>query len=276
LGKIAAKILASGEGWEAADVVCTAGPRDRPYEELHTGWSIAVVVQGSFQYHSSCGDAVMSPGALLLGNSGQCFECSHEHATGDRCLAFHYTPQFFDGCAGPEFQVPRLPAVPALAPWVAMAKLAVEAPERVRFEELACGLIGAAVDVVNSSRKGDGAPGPADERRISASLRFIEAHFSERLCLEQLASAVKMSPFHFLRTFRQVTGLTPHQYLLRSRLREAAIKLATRPERILDIALASGFDDLSNFNHAFRAEFGASPRAYRRAPSLLRRASVRS
>jgi AraC family transcriptional regulator len=76
-----------------------------------------------------------------------------------------------------------------------------------------------------------------------------------------------MSPFHFLRVFRQVTGLTPHQYLLRTRLREAATRLAAGQERILDIALASGFEDLSNFNHAFRAEFGVSPRVYRMAPS---------
>jgi AraC-like DNA-binding protein len=83
-----------------------------------------------------------------------------------------------------------------------------------------------------------------------------------------LAFDAGISAFHFLRTFRQVTGLTPHQYLLRTHLREAAIRLATRPERILEIALASGFDDLSNFNHAFRAEVGVSPRVYRRAPVL--------
>lgn len=267
MGKIAAKILASGDGWKAGDVVCTAGPQDRPFVEQHSAWSIAVVIQGSFQYHSSCGAAVMSPGALLLGNCGQNFECKHEHATGDRCLSLHYTPEFFDQCGVPAFRVPRIPALPELAPWVAMAQLAVQAPEKVSFDELAWGLAGTVVDVVGSSRKTNPAPGPANERRISATLRFIEAHFSEPLPLGQLASAARMSEFHLLRTFRQVTGVTPHQYLLRTRLREAAIRLAVRPERILEIALASGFDDLSNFNHAFRAEFGVSPRVYRRVPA---------
>jgi AraC-like DNA-binding protein len=266
LGKIAANILASGDGWNVGDVVCTAGPRDRPYEEQHTAWSIAVVVRGSFQYHSSCGAALMSPGAVLLGNCGQSFKCSHEHATGDRCLSFHYTPEFFDRCGVPPFRVPRIPALPELAPWVAMAQLAVQAPQKVSFDELGWGLIGAVAEVLRLTRRCERAPGPADERRVSASLRFIEAHFSEPLPLAQLASIAGMSAFHFLRTFRQVTGLTPHQYLLRTRLREAATRLATRPESILDIALASGFGDLSNFNHAFRAEFGVNPRAYRMAP----------
>jgi AraC-like DNA-binding protein len=209
----------------------------------------------------------MSPGAVLLGNYGRCFECSHEHGTGDRCLSFHYTPEFFDQCGAPAFPVPSLPALPQLAPWAAMARLAVEAPARVNLDELACGFAAAVVDAVNSSPKRGCAPGPADERRISAILRFIEAHFGEPLPLGRLSSNAKMSQFHFLRTFRRVTGLTPHQYILRTRLRQAALRLATRQEGVLEIALASGFDDLSNFNHAFRAEFGRSPRVYRRAPA---------
>ena len=266
MGKIAAKILASGEGWQAVDVVCGAGPRDRPYEEQHNGWSIAVVIRGSFQYHSSRGDAVMSPGALLLGNRGEYFECSHEHTTGDRCLSFQYTPEFFGRCGLPAFGIPRIPALPQLAPWIAMAQIAIQSTEKAKFDDLACGLIGAVGEVAVSGRKGDRTPGPADERRISATLRFVESHFSEPVRLPQLAYAAGMSAFHFLRTFRRVTGLTPHQYLLRTRLREAALRLATQPEKVLEIALACGFDDLSNFNHAFRAEFGVSPRAYRRAP----------
>ena len=265
MGRIASEILARGDGWEAADVVCTAGPRDRPYEELHSGWSIAVVIRGSFKYHSSRGDALMSPGSLLLGNCGEYFECSHEHASGDRCVSFRYTPEFFHQFGAPAFRLPRIPALRQFAPWVAMAQLAVQAPAKVSFDELACGLAGEVGAALDHGGRGAGAPGPADERRISSTLRFIESHFSESLRLRQLASAAGMSPFHYLRAFRRVTGLTPHQYLLRTRLRDAAIRLATQPDKVLEVALASGFDDLSNFNHAFRAEFGVSPRGYRRA-----------
>jgi len=63
--------------------------------------------------------------------------------------------------------------------------------------------------------------------------------------------------------FHQVTGVTPHQYVRRARLRLAATRLMVEPHRILDIALDSGFGDVSNFNHAFRAEFGVSPRFFR-------------
>jgi AraC-like DNA-binding protein len=56
---------------------------------------------------------------------------------------------------------------------------------------------------------------------------------------------------------------TPHQYVVRARLRLSAQRLADAPGKIVDIALDCGFEDVSNFNRAFRAEFGESPRAYR-------------
>ena len=57
--------------------------------------------------------------------------------------------------------------------------------------------------------------------------------------------------------------MTPHRYVLRARLREAALRLHTRGDSMLAIALGTGFGDLSNFNHAFRAEFGVNPGRFR-------------
>jgi AraC-like DNA-binding protein len=82
--------------------------------------------------------------------------------------------------------------------------------------------------------------------------------------LSSLAQIARLSPYHFLRMFEDLTGTTPHQYLLRARFRRAAIRLGTESARVLDIALACGFGDISHFNRSFRSEFGMSPRAYRR------------
>ncbi|MGE5146665.1 MAG: AraC family transcriptional regulator, partial [Candidatus Eiseniibacteriota bacterium] len=92
-GTVAWRVVAAGAGWRVTDVRCGAGPDDRPYEESHDIACIAAVTGGVFQYRSTLGGAVFAPGALLLGNSGTCFECRHEHSTGDRCLAFHFTPE---------------------------------------------------------------------------------------------------------------------------------------------------------------------------------------
>jgi AraC-like DNA-binding protein len=111
-------------------------------------------------------------------------------------------------------------------------------------------------------------PSRRDERRITDVLRWIETDAHERLGLADLARQAGMSPYHFLRTFRQVVGMTPHQYVLRTRLHRAAVRLRRSNEPISTIAFESGFDDLSTFNRRFRRIVGASPGSYRarRAP----------
>jgi len=63
-----------------------------------------------------------------------------------------------------------------------------------------------------------------------------------------------------------LTGVTPHQFVLRARLRAAALRLLDGDDKVIEIALGAGFGDVSNFNAAFRREFGVSPRAYRLTP----------
>jgi AraC family transcriptional regulator len=67
-------VLASGSGWTVTDTVCTAGPRDRVFEEVHGTTCIGAVVEGTFQYRTESGRAVLAPGGMILGNAGACFE----------------------------------------------------------------------------------------------------------------------------------------------------------------------------------------------------------
>ena len=95
---------------------------------------------------------------------------------------------------------------------------------------------------------------------MSDVLRYMAAHSAAPHTVAALARMAQLSPYHFLRSFKATTGVTPHQWLLRARLRAAAEKLAATKAPVTDIALDVGFDDLSNFTRTFRAEFGASPR----------------
>ena len=104
---------------------------------------------------------------------------------------------------------------------------------------------------------------PSAVARVTLALRRIKRNPGLDVTLGDLAQEARLSPYHFLRTFEHLTGLTPHQYVLRTRLREAAVRLAVEREKVLDIAFDCGFGDVSNFNRAFRSEFGVSPRMYR-------------
>ena len=147
-GRTMPRIIARGEGWTVADVVCTAGPRDRPFEEQHSHYSIAIVLAGSFQYRSPLGRGLMTPGSLLLGNRGQCYECGHAHAEGDRCVSFWYAPDYFERLTadagirgvGADFKVPRLPPLGPLSRLIARAGTGVTGSCGISWEELGVNL----------------------------------------------------------------------------------------------------------------------------------------
>lgn len=270
MSSITMRLLASGPGWRFSDVVCTAGPEDRAEEEQHEAISIAAVTAGSFQYRSSDGTALLAPGSLLLGNPGTCYRCGHEHAAGDRCLALHVTPDWMEavlaaipGARRLRFAAPRIAPSERLLPLLAELEAARDHADPAELEELAFRLAGAAAAILAGHRL------PRitaqDERRITAALRRIEAAAEEPLPLADLAREAAMSPYHFLRSFRRVVGMTPHQYLLRTRLHRAALRLRRTRDPVSAIAYDSGFGDLSTFNHRFRAVMGATPSAWRAA-----------
>jgi AraC family transcriptional regulator len=81
--------------------------------------------------------------------------------------------------------------------------------------------------------------------------------------MHELAQQAGLSSYHFLRMFTSAIGVSPHQYLVRVRLRRAARKLVCPEHSITQIAYAVGFADLSNFVRTFRRAAGMSPRAFR-------------
>ena len=93
---------------------------------------------------------------------------------------------------------------------------------------------------------------------------WIDAHSHEPIDLERAAKEFGSSPFHFLRLFSGVLGVTPHQYLVRSRLRHAARLLAGDSRSITEVAFDVGFGDLSNFVRTFHRAAGVSPRVFRK------------
>jgi AraC family transcriptional regulator len=268
---LTARSLAQGDGWAVSDILCTAGPRHRPFEEQHSCTTIAIVIGGTFQYRSRAPRELMTPGSFLLGNPGQSFECGHEHGIGDRCISFSYRPEFFERLTADaaarggvsKFKAQRLPPIGLLSPLVARASAALCGYADAPWEELSIGLAAQAIQLDRGLSPHVVEAQPAALARVTRVVRMIERHPEIRHDLPSLAREARLSPYHFLRTFEILTGTTPHQYLLRVRLRRAAVRVSAETTKILDIALDCGFGDVSNFNRTFRAEFGVSPLVYR-------------
>jgi AraC family transcriptional regulator len=264
------KRIAGGETWSVSEIVCSAGPADRPYEERHDGFSVAAVLEGCFTYRTGSSASLLYPGALLLGNSRTCYQCGHEHGRGDRCLSFNVREDAFEEIAavarsrkGNPFGQPMLPASNRLTPLFAAIQRLRDCASPMRAEELLISLMETVVAALNDGARAPPAPSGWETRRVVDVVRVIEERPDHAVDLAGLAAIAGLSKHHFLRSFRRLTGMTPYQYVLSARMARAARRLAASKESVLTIALDSGFGDLSTFNARFRATFGTTPSKYR-------------
>ncbi len=90
---------------------------------------------------------------------------------------------------------------------------------------------------------------------------LLSQDLDRKLTLEDVALSVGLSRFHFLRTFKRETGLSPHLYRTLKRV-EAARELLRKGMPAARVALETGFTDQSHFANTFRRYFGATPKQY--------------
>jgi AraC family transcriptional regulator len=245
---------------------CAAGPGDRPFVETHDRFSIAFVRRGSFGCRARGRCCELVAGSLLIGHPGDEYMCTHEyHTGGDDCLAVRLSDETADAVGGP-VEVWRCVALPPLPELMVAGALAVAAADKrsdVGADEAALMLAARFVRIAAAAQRAHGGASARERRRAVEAALWIEAHADEPIDLERLARLSGLSAFHFLRQFARALGVTPHQYLVRTRVRRAAEMLAQSDRAVTDIAYESGFGDLSNFVRTFRRAAGASPRAFR-------------
>lgn len=102
-----------------------------------------------------------------------------------------------------------------------------------------------------------------DMQKLKITLTYLEEHYSEKLTIEKMADHCGYSASHFMRWFKEKTGMGFNSYLIEYRLNKAAIELRSENLTILAIAEKNGFDNLSNFNRLFRKKFGMTPSQFR-------------
>jgi AraC family transcriptional regulator len=248
------------------DYRCSARRGDTPFVEVHEAFSVSYVRKGSFGYRHRDESFEAVAGAILVGRPGDEYVCTHDHAAGDECLSFFLAPELVEAIAGTEiWRSACLPPLPELAVLGELAQAAAERRSDVGLDETGMWLAARVVDVVDGRERARSVAAPRDRRRAVDAALWIDAHAHESLDLDRVAREVGLSAFHFLRVFAGVLGVTPHQYVIRARLRRAARLLADETRSITDVALEAGFADLSNFVRTFHRAAGVSPRRFRQA-----------
>jgi AraC-like DNA-binding protein len=252
---------------------CTAVAGEKPFVEQHRSHSISFVRKGSFGYQCRGRSHELVVGSFLIGRPGAEFVCTHDHVCGDECLSFFLEPELVE-TIGDRREAWEVGAAPPLAELMVLGELAqatISGSSDIALDEIGQLLAHRFVEVISGKARKPVEVTARDRRRAVETALWIDAHSHEDIELDDAAAQAGVSPFHFLRSFSAVLGVTPHQYLLRSRLRNAARLLADDERAVTDIAYDVGFADLSNFVRTFHRAAGVSPLKFRQASRGVRK-----
>jgi len=96
------------------------------------------------------------------------------------------------------------------------------------------------------------------------AIEQLQSRYHENLSIADLAAEARLSPFHFIRSFKASVGVPPHQYLTQIRMERARVLLETTDLAITDVAFETGYQSPAHFARLFRRHYGMTPTAYRR------------
>ncbi len=107
------------------------------------------------------------------------------------------------------------------------------------------------------------------DRRVEFLIDFIRTHFKEDVSLQQMADMVRLNPFHLVRLFKKVIGVSPYDYLINTRA-EHSRQLLRKGYKVQEAAQQAGFYDSSHLNRSIRKIAGTSPKSFLSSKSQFR------
>lgn len=243
--------------------------RDHSFpRHLHEEYIIGVIVQGVEEIKCR-GTAHAAPaGSVILINPGEPHSNYSINAQGFTYRTFYPSAKLIEqlsrevaGRAGP----PRFPAPVVRRSPVFDSLLRLH----IRLEQTGSALeqeseFVAVMARLFASHGAGGAhalPGAAGHRYVRLAREYLEANYAENISLRRLAAVCDISPFHLLRTFREVVGLPPFEYQTQLRISQAK-KLLREGWSIADAAAETGFADQSHLTRHFKRVVGLTPGKY--------------
>lgn len=103
---------------------------------------------------------------------------------------------------------------------------------------------------------------------VNKAMDFIQVYYASNISLADICQAIHITPYHFIRLFKEKTGLTPHAYLLQVRIENAKRLLAKRECNVTEAAQLCGFVTIPHFSAAFKRQVGITPLEYKKIYSV--------
>lgn len=250
-------VLYQPEFFGAEDFFFAEPVRDESFPpHLHRCMEWMYLVSGSVELQLEEGQEVLSPdqGALLLPGTIHSFRCLSAGEWFYLCFAPEWVPAFGEGSRALHPDRPVFTPDPALARQL----LAADGRDRLHTKGL--------LYLLCAEFRNQTSWQPAPKRQLEPVCRLMEqvqAGFDQPLTLEGLARTMGYEPHYLSRLVRQRLGVTFTEYLNRYRVALSCQMLRERDWPITRIAGQCGYGSLRNFNKAFKAITGLTPRQYR-------------
>jgi AraC family transcriptional regulator len=274
----AIRTLYTSELFEVTDFVCQCTECGFSGVEYQHHFSICYVRRGSFLFKIFSGELECFNNRFLINKPGFTHRVKHYHSQPDECLIIGFKPEFYDRIRdvynlslngflrNQELHSLLLNSSPETEYLMYQLKsmLTVKDPDALEMDGMVLDLIEKIFHLDDSksviiSEKLKRAWLPAIEK----SREYLQENFTEEITMEQLARVSHMSTFHFNRVFRQITRVSPYQYLLNFRMHHASHLLKTTDESIAAIGWSVGFNRPDHFSYAFKNFNGFPPQHFR-------------
>jgi AraC family transcriptional regulator len=241
-----------------------------PAEECASDHAVSFIEQGGFDLHRGRRTWRMGETSLFVTHPGFSYRCSHPEAhPTDRCLSVRFAPALVDDVQGTTGRA-WVRSSPEARLTNRLAYLLRRLMETAAGDGAAMGVVPLAGELLAAVDERAPATAPLFPAhrlawyagRVDVAREMLTRRFAEPLTLGSVAREAGMSPFHFSRVFRNLAGVTPHRFLVRVRLSNAARRLE-EGSSVTDACHACGFNNLSHFTRTFRRAYGVPPSSYR-------------
>ncbi|MEY9095179.1 AraC family transcriptional regulator [Paenibacillus sp. RC84] len=120
-------------------------------------------------------------------------------------------------------------------------------------------------EIADKPRNRSHEPAGPRQQHVQQLISFVEAHYTEDLCLDDIAAAVHLNKHYLVKMFKETTGITLFHYLYRRRINQAKVLFTLEPEKsITETAYEVGFKHLSHFSQTFKKFTGLTADEYRK------------
>lgn len=241
-------------------------PEYRVQRNTFKSYLVLVMLSGSLAYQTRSGRGTARAGQVLL------LDCSvpHSYSAQGRCS---FTFVHFDGgqaqaiCAEIERSCGNLMRVPdpnRLHESIGEIMDMMRRERRVNEAQASSILYDILMQLLQAS--GASGEGNIGNTMVDRAITYIQEHLGEKLTVEAIAANSGYSPSYFSHVFTQETGMSPYQFVVKTRVEFAQQLLRTTKLPIQDVAFQAGFNSVANFCYGFRKEVGVSPHEYRNQP----------